>query len=30
MNVLKGKCLRKYGRDGENGAIEIITKKYAF
>jgi hypothetical protein len=19
MNVLKGKCLRKYGRDGENG-----------
>jgi hypothetical protein len=29
MNVLKGEsALEKYGRDGENGAIEIITKKY--
>jgi len=30
MNVLKGKkALEKYGKEGENGAIEIITKENA-
>jgi outer membrane receptor for ferrienterochelin and colicin len=27
MNVLKGNALEKYGEDGANGVIEIITKK---
>lgn len=30
MKVLKGKsAIEKYGKDGENGAIEIITKENA-
>jgi outer membrane receptor for ferrienterochelin and colicin len=27
MNVLKGKCPDKYGEDGANGVIDIITRK---
>ena len=30
MNVLKGKkALEKYGKEGENGVIEIVTKENA-
>jgi outer membrane receptor for ferrienterochelin and colicin len=27
MNVLKGKCPDKYGEDGANGVIDIITPR---